>query len=884
MAAPVALRWARLLLAGATLVALLHSASGSGRCGDSPMIIFVAKGEKKHVKFWNTDSVATPLVQPDEAEEALEMGSGNEAEPAAASPSAGDALFVVTAAGSETLTVPPLYDTQPHIVLPEAPPLGASVADSVVPLAASEDGSGDEAEDELVKSEGMLERDSAQSEGSGDLSSVEATTEVEFLTTITPFDLVAIEGNNVETKKAILPDVKEDELEGSGNSVTLSASATIPLHKYQEIRITHHDPDLSEPEFSGDQSVSVDSGEVDDAERLLTVAGFSGDKVLIEWSPDTEGSPAGAGEAPREGSGSAMQEAARPDGELAADEISLELLEPVDTGLTSPSAGAADTDELLPLVQTHGSIHQLLSALPLGPAAGAQAEPAAGQQLPVPAQPQQVESAPDNLEQLDRLLLLQGFSSGDRVILEHVPDEVGSGSGFGGASAVEDDITLFVDSASGPLAALAAPNGVDERSPLEASGGGPNDDAASQIKPSKIKNSWVAKEATISGSGHDLPEAVDGEIETDDVGLPVVKDSERLALVEGETAQQISQLPVAETEGYPTTQHNSTADTEQQKAAADDSADKDLTKSVSNDVSPEVNSADSLPAADSSGIRPEPQIAAADADSTLSVPALNREALLSSIYRIINDQSDPSGGRPVRRPSWADFMASPVRRDQSQQLSAETVVVGHRSRQELHGGSRHRDQAQQPSEAEPAAAPVRPQRPEQQLTFDAVESLRNTDDQLFRFIRSQPYPFVSALLNGRPGSRRSRVASSAVDCEWQIQTESHLYLLVTLDNLSAPYTVDCDGAYIEVERERDGFEARWCGNRIKQSGSRPHMVFARGEVRIAVYNNGNTTDLPTGFEARVEVVDLLDARQYATFRRSGLNFRRLIQHPLLPSS
>ena len=37
-----------------------------------------------------------------------------------------------------------------------------------------------------------------------------------------------------------------------------------------------------------------------------------------------------------------------------------------------------------------------------------------------------------------------------------------------------------------------------------------------------------------------------------------------------------------------------------------------------------------------------------------------------------------------------------------------------------------------------------------------------------------------------------------------------------------------------------------------QSGSRPHMVFARGEVRIAVFNNGNATRLPTGFEADVE--------------------------------
>jgi len=26
--------------------------------------------------------------------------------------------------------------------------------------------------------------------------------------------------------------------------------------------------------------------------------------------------------------------------------------------------------------------------------------------------------------------------------------------------------------------------------------------------------------------------------------------------------------------------------------------------------------------------------------------------------------------------------------------------------------------------------------------------------------------------------------------------------------------LDCKGAYIEVERENNGFEARWCGNRV----------------------------------------------------------------------
>ena len=47
-----------------------------------------------------------------------------------------------------------------------------------------------------------------------------------------------------------------------------------------------------------------------------------------------------------------------------------------------------------------------------------------------------------------------------------------------------------------------------------------------------------------------------------------------------------------------------------------------------------------------------------------------------------------------------------------------------------------------------------------------------------------------------------------------IQTQPGLYLLMTFHNLSAPYTVDCHGAYIEVERENNGYDARWCGNRI----------------------------------------------------------------------
>ena len=86
-----------------------------------------------------------------------------------------------------------------------------------------------------------------------------------------------------------------------------------------------------------------------------------------------------------------------------------------------------------------------------------------------------------------------------------------------------------------------------------------------------------------------------------------------------------------------------------------------------------------------------------------------------------------------------------------------------------------------------------------------------------------------------------------------VQTEKNLYLLVTFHNLSAPFTVDCEGAYIEVERENNGFEARWCGNRVTQGGSRPHVIFARNEVRITVFDDGlEGKNLPTGFNADVE--------------------------------
>ena len=95
--------------------------------------------------------------------------------------------------------------------------------------------------------------------------------------------------------------------------------------------------------------------------------------------------------------------------------------------------------------------------------------------------------------------------------------------------------------------------------------------------------------------------------------------------------------------------------------------------------------------------------------------------------------------------------------------------------------------------------------------------------------------------------------SVTAQSHYYFQTESGLYLLATFHNLSAPYTVECEGAYIEVERENNGFEARWCGNRVTTGGSRPHVIFAKNEVRITVFDDGTLNkELPTGFSADIE--------------------------------
>lgn len=80
--------------------------------------------------------------------------------------------------------------------------------------------------------------------------------------------------------------------------------------------------------------------------------------------------------------------------------------------------------------------------------------------------------------------------------------------------------------------------------------------------------------------------------------------------------------------------------------------------------------------------------------------------------------------------------------------------------------------------------------------------------------------------------------------------------------------MDCAGAYVEIEREGNGFEARWCGNPIgQQRGVRSHVIFARSEVRVSVFHDRkafqpNPSEVnrlgdgeppaPTGFTADIE--------------------------------
>lgn len=146
-------------------------------------------------------------------------------------------------------------------------------------------------------------------------------------------------------------------------------------------------------------------------------------------------------------------------------------------------------------------------------------------------------------------------------------------------------------------------------------------------------------------------------------------------------------------------------------------------------------------------------------------------------------------------------------------------------------------------------------------SFDPSEAFRTSR---FRdFIDGQPDPIKQHFIFKRDVQDSDEdeettttmpdAEADVVDCSWNIKTEPGLYLLATFHNLSAPYTLDCVGAYIEVERENNGFEARWCGSRVTTGGSRPQSIFAKNEVRITVYDDGSMDkEMPTGFSADIE--------------------------------
>ncbi|KAG7155863.1 hypothetical protein Hamer_G011994 [Homarus americanus] len=160
--------------------------------------------------------------------------------------------------------------------------------------------------------------------------------------------------------------------------------------------------------------------------------------------------------------------------------------------------------------------------------------------------------------------------------------------------------------------------------------------------------------------------------------------------------------------------------------------------------------------------------------------------------------------------------------------------------------------------------------------------------KFFQYLNSLPYALLHKFLDQTSTGTEAdqeRLKRSAprpgkqIFCEWDIKTEQGLYLLMTFHNLSASYSVDCNGAYIEVERENNGYDARWCGNRVSEPVPRPHVIFAKTEVRITVYDDGDASkSLPTGFEADIEVIDLFDSRDYNSFMRSNAypHIRRLL--------
>ncbi|CAG7668620.1 unnamed protein product [Allacma fusca] len=113
---------------------------------------------------------------------------------------------------------------------------------------------------------------------------------------------------------------------------------------------------------------------------------------------------------------------------------------------------------------------------------------------------------------------------------------------------------------------------------------------------------------------------------------------------------------------------------------------------------------------------------------------------------------------------------------------------------------------------------------------------------------------VPVTTSGTPPKAPEEVGELLCQWEFQAANESE-YLLLTFNNLSAPYSTDCSEAYVALQKDT-GYESRWCGNR-RQANSRPMSLFSKTKAKITVFRRGDSpTFPPTGFTVTVESLDI----------------------------
>ncbi len=179
----------------------------------------------------------------------------------------------------------------------------------------------------------------------------------------------------------------------------------------------------------------------------------------------------------------------------------------------------------------------------------------------------------------------------------------------------------------------------------------------------------------------------------------------------------------------------------------------------------------------------------------------------------------------------------------------------------------------------------------------------------FRFLKSQPLPIQKFFVGGETpapppteeevGGRSKRAAEeeeegeegenevaaaeeeesqdeSPFDCDWNIRTDPELYLLVTFHNLSAPTTVKCRGAYIEVEREGNGFEARWCGNRLTTVAHK--NLFLKSVKNKFVIFRAGVVPTSSSLAAKLGYPSLTTVTQESRCRRDSLRMLKVTSY------